>query len=480
MFRSLGSSIATLAVVIVAGFMLIFISKGSSDIAFHRVAMAGDQRNAEVLAAHAKKIKEEYEVASYEYDDPGMEEGDEPEAMVAGGGPKVVLWISIPGFRTDYIEKSETPFFDRMTGDGADTDELNPNFPCLTYPAHAALATGTTADNHGIPLDVFRDESGNVIDRPMDGAHLRAEPIWTTATRQGIRTLVHDWPLSQNQSGEHAAAFFHTDYDPQLTDQQRLDALWQAWSNDQDENKLRLLMIRLNGIMDAAMEHGPREDGTYAAVSATDQALADFFKKVEDNFESLMPPDGSLSVIVTTDHGLADLEKNINLPQLLTEDLTKNLEIVAHDGVGHLFFKDLPENAGQRELVINNLDDELRKRTYFRTLKAEDLPGTWNYNIEGRTGDRILVLQPKYAFTDETGSEPVFEPSEGPGRFAGFGFPVESSSRMKGQAIIWGYPESPASGSLGTIDFLPFHATVCKLLGIQPAETASKDALRVD
>ena len=74
------------------------------------------------------------------------------------------MWISIPGFRTDYIEKSETPFFDRMTLDGADTDELNPNFPCLTYPAHASLATGTTADNHGIPLDVFRNENGDVID----------------------------------------------------------------------------------------------------------------------------------------------------------------------------------------------------------------------------------------------------------------------------------------------------------------------------
>ena len=192
------------------------------------------------------------------------------------------------------------------------------------------------------------------------------------------------------------------------------------------------------------------------------------------------PPSGGLAVIVTTDHGLADLEKNINLEQLLTEDLTKNLDIVALDGVGHLFFKDMPATEGEKKLLISKIDGELRKRTYFRTLTPEDMPGSWNYNVEGRIGDRVLVLQPKYAFTSHTAAEPVFEPGEGPGLFAGFGFPVESSSRMKGQAIIWGYPESPATGSMGAIDLTPFHATVCKLLGIQPAEGASTEALSVD
>src|SRR5438045_4017685 len=30
---------------------------------------------------------------------------------------------------------------------------------------------------------------------------LQAEPIWLTAKRQGVRTLVHDWPLSHAQRG---------------------------------------------------------------------------------------------------------------------------------------------------------------------------------------------------------------------------------------------------------------------------------------
>lgn len=228
------------------------------------------------------------------------------------------------------------------------------------------------------------------------------------------------------------------------------------------------------------MKNGPREAGTYKAVTELDALLSDFFKKVEENWATLAPEKGGLAVVLTTDHGLVDLDKNINLPQLLGEDLTKNIDIVAHDAVAHLYFKDLPENAGQAKIVTDNLDGELRKRIYFRTLTREELPADWSYSAEGRIGDRILVLKNGYAFTDATASEPVFDPGEGPGMFGGFGYPVETSVRMSGQAIIWGYPESPATGDLGEINFQKFHATVCKLLDIKPADGAVTETLPVD
>lgn len=474
MFRSLASSLITLIIVILAGLMLLFVTKGSADLQFSRVAMDGDRETSVVVAEWMDKNRPKPEAG------PVMDEPVEDEPMVvAGDGPKVVLWISIPGFRGDYIENSDTPFFDRMLDEGASTTKLRPNFPCLTFPAHTSLATGTLVEKHGVPLNIFRTEAGEIVDHPLDQSLMRSEPIWTTATRQGIRTLVHDWPLSQKQ-GENPAAHFLDSYDPALTDQQRLDALWQAWSNDKDEKKLRLLMVRLNGLLDAGMKNGPRESGTYKAVGELDTMLGDFFKKVEENWPTLAPEKGGLAVVLTTDHGLVDLDKNINLPQLLGEELIKNLDIVAHDAVGHLFFKDLPENEGQAKIVIDNLDGELKKRIYFRTLTREELPPDWAYNADGRTGDRVLVLKNGYAFTDATASEPVFDPGEGPGLFGGFGYPVETSIRMSGQSIIWGYPSSPATGDLGEINFEKFHATVCKLLGIEPAEGAVTETLPVD
>lgn len=474
MFRSLASSLITLVIVILSGILLLFVTKGSADLSFKRVAMEGDRATSVVLAEYmeANRPPEATEVV--------MNEPDDEPAVVVGDGPKVVLWLSIPGFRGDYIENADTPFFDRMISEGAGTNKLRPNFPCLTFPAHASLATGTLVDKHGIPLNKFRTESGETVDHPLDQSLLRAEPIWTTATRQGIRTLVHDWPLSQKQSGDHVTAHLLPDYDPALTDQQRLDALWEAWSNDKGESKLRLLMVRLNGLLEAGMKNGPREAGTYKAVAELDTLLGDFFKKVEENWATLAPEKGGLALVLTTDHGLVDLDKNINLSQLLGENLMKNLDVVAHDAVAHLYFKDLPENAGQAKIITDNLDGELRKRIYFRTLTREELPADWSYAAEGRIGDRVLVLKNGYAFTEATASEPVFDPGEGPGLFGGFGYPVETSVRMSGQAIIWGYPESPATGDLGEINFQKFHATVCKLLDIQPADGAVTETLPVD
>ncbi|MCB1236867.1 MAG: alkaline phosphatase family protein, partial [Verrucomicrobiae bacterium] len=234
-----------------------------------------------------------------------------------------------------------------------------------------------------------------------------------------------------------------------------------------------------NGLSDAALANGPKEDGTLKAVSALDAALGEFFKKIEEKWTEIGPPDGNLGVILTTDHGMVSLEKNINLRQLLGEDLGKHLDIVAHDAIGHLYFKDMPENEGQKTLLIKQLDDELKKRIYFRTLKPEELPADWGYNVPGRIGDRVLVLKTGYAFTDHEAAEPVFDPSE-TSTFSAFGFPVEDSIRMSGQAIIWGWPNSPASGDLGEIGSQSFHATVCKMLGIQPAAGAVTDTLPVN
>lgn len=487
MNRALVSPLITLFVVILSGMLLLFVVKGSSDLGFERATLANDQNTAALLAAYTKEFQKKSLMVDADTEDgiPMRENGDDPatkpEPEEKGGGQKVVLWISMPGFRGDYLgDKSETPFFDKMVNDGGSTDKLRPNFPCMDFPGHVSLATGTLVDKHGIPLDKFRTETGEIADHPLDQTLMRAEPIWTTATRQGIRVLVHDWPMSQKQPAQNAVAYSLPSYDPALTDQQRLDALYNTWSNDKDANKLRLLMVRLNGVLDGGMKAGPRKPDAFKGVEEMDKLLGDFFKKVEDNWAILAPPKAELAVIISSNHGLVDLDKNINLPLLLGEELTKHIDIFAHDAVAHLYYKGLPENEGQKKIIVDNLDAELKKRIYFRTLTREELEPAWAYGAPDRIGDRVLVLKAGYAFTDATGKEPVFDPGEGPKKFGGFGYPVELSIRMSGQAIIWGFPKSPASGDLGEINFQKFHATVAKLLGIKPADGAVTETLPVD
>ncbi|HRQ87767.1 MAG TPA: alkaline phosphatase family protein [Bacteroidia bacterium] len=479
MFRSLASSLITLLAILIFALMLLFFWSGSENVQFARNTFEGDrstqaildeQRRAELQAGLAAKSET-----------PQMVEEETPQPSTGSGeGAAVVVWISIPGFRGDYLEKSETTFLKKLAEEGAATNKMRPSFPCLTFPAHATMATGTTPDKHGIVADRIRTAAGEVQDSPTDSALLLAEPIWTTATRQGVKTLVHDWPLSQNQTGEHKAAYFLDAYDPESTDEVRLNKAleqWRADSKDAGDNKLRLVMLRLDDIFRQGRIHGPRASDTFAAVGATDKLLQTFFDTVRAEWSTLAPRDANLVVLVTTDHGLAELDKNVNIEHLLGPEMMANAEIVAHDAIANLFFKGLPENEGEKKIFIGKFDNELSKRIYFRTLKKEDLPENWAYLNPERTGDRVLVLKTGYSFADQKASEPVFAPSEGPGYSGAFGYPVEESIRMSGQIFIAGFPNSPVSGALDEVKQPTFHATVCKLLGIEPAPGAATETL---
>ena len=327
------------------------------------------------------------------------------------------MWISIPGFRGDYVEKAPAAFLQNLADEGSQTTRMRPNFPPVTYSGHITLATGVAPNVHGIPSDVFR-VGDSIVERPMDPSILQAEPIWQTATRQGIPTLVHDWPLSQNQTGPNKAAYFLTDFDEAADDQARLDRLWDAWIAHQGETKLRLLMCRLDDILKAGMKHGPRADETYGAVKKTDEVIQTFIDKVKAAWPNLRgTPDGNLVFLFTTDHGLAELDKNINLPHLLGDEIMANLDVAAHDAIAHLYFKNLPESVAEANLRKDQIDAELKKRIYFRTYKQEDFPSEWKYDSpDGRVGDRVLVLKAGFSFSKVKAEEPVFDPSEG-GRF---------------------------------------------------------------
>ena len=176
---------------------------------------------------------------------------------------------------------------------------------------------------------------------------------------------------------------------------------------------------------------------------------------------------------------MAEVEKNINIAKLLGPDMMANAEIISHDAVANLYFKALPGSEGEKKIFLSKFDSELGKRIYFRTIRKEELPPEWGYANAERTGDRVLVLKSSYAFTDVETPEAVSTPTESNGHFGAFGYPVEESSRMSGEVILTGYPKSPASGALGEVGQLSFHATVCKLLGIEPAAGAVTDTLKL-
>ncbi len=393
-------------------------------------------------------------------------------------GDNYVLWLNVSGFRGDYVEDAETPFLD-STG-GSTSDSLIPVFPTIRFPSLISQATGVLPSVHGVVGDTMRHPETKDIERyPTALAYLKAEPIWTTAKRQGMSVLVHDWPFSQEQPAEHAADVYLSEYDEGRSDEDRLNALLDAWSSHQGEQKIRLAMASLQDLNTAAREHGPKEPDTLTAVTTLDSTLKTFFEKLEAKWPELSNEGDKLYVAITTDHGSANSDKLINYGELMGK-LGDQVTYAVSDGVAHLWFKDLPEGV-DREDFEEGYDGELKKRIYWRSYAKGDYPSTWGLGKDGggMFGDRFLVLKPGYAFTTETGSEPVFDPSEAGGPFAASGYAVSDSSRMKGQAFFFRL-DGGGGSDLGEIQGTQLHSTICSLLKIQPAEGAEAKALDVE
>ena len=111
--------------------------------------------------------------------------------------------VSFDGFRYDYTDLANTPNFDRLAEEGVKADALIPVFPSLTFPNHYSIATGAYAGTHNITGNSFYDKTlrkdyslykQNTV---RDSAFYKAEPIWSTAERQGLNAVSYFWVGSE-------------------------------------------------------------------------------------------------------------------------------------------------------------------------------------------------------------------------------------------------------------------------------------------
>lgn len=110
-----------------------------------------------------------------------------------------VVLVSLDGLGTETL--TSDPVADELSrlrdlaGRGVRARGLQPHTPSTTANTHAALWTGTWGDVNGITgntMPIPPRAAHTVVERASGfrADHLRAEPVWVTAARQGIRTVV--------------------------------------------------------------------------------------------------------------------------------------------------------------------------------------------------------------------------------------------------------------------------------------------------
>ncbi len=389
-----------------------------------------------------------------------------------------VLWISIDGLRPDYVERGDTPFFDRLAESGLYTHQLVPVFPSLTFPSHISQATGVKPAEHGIVANTFFDRrSGRRHHYPGDAGLLEAEPVWLTAAQQDVRTLVYDWTLSHSQQGEVTAAYFDDAFDPGLSDADRLERVLDTWRNDEGEPPLRLLMSWIGDPDRAGHRHGPDAPEVIETVEKTDALLERIHEQAMDIYRQTHREGDSFYLLLTTDHGMSTVHTVANLQHLAAIEQLDGVELLTSGSIGHIHFTD--RQGDERASRIADAVTAADAHDFASAWRREQLPQVWNYAHPARTGDVVVVLETGYTFSRriDTATAPA-EQAGGP--LGMHGYDPRKDPNMNGFGVIWRYPEPLGGHEIERIHGLQLHATVADLLDIAPAEGAHDEAVELN
>ncbi len=392
-------------------------------------------------------------------------------------GRNVVVWISMDGFRHDYVDKANTPFFHKLMAQGLYSKQLTTITPSLTFPSHVSEATGVPASEHGIPANDFYDAATHKkYNFPSVPEMLQAEPIWLTAPRQGIRTLVYDWPFAYAFTSAVRPDYFQAQFQNALTDEQRLNRLLETWMMDQNPKPLGLFMDYIKHTDVNGHKYGPDAPETKAAIEEMDQDLSRFVNSAKAIFDQKMQPNDELYILLTTDHGMMPVTTLVNFEKLLSKKPSPTVQLVTSGPLGMIYLDQVPP-AQAAELKTSILND-LRECDFLTVYTRETLPPDWHLAHPTRVGDIVVMLKPGHSFSTRL-PLPTFPVAKVGGPLGMHGYPPSQSPEMLGFCVLWRYRHPLAGRDLGKVDVLQLHPTVAKLLGIAPSKNALAQPVQI-
>ena len=277
--------------------------------------------------------------------------------------------VSLDGFRWDYTQFYDTPFFDYMASIGVES-ALIPSFPSKTFPNHYTLATGLYPDHHGIVSNSFYDATtgerfslGNPKTK-SNGRYYGGEPIWNTVQKNGQRAAVYYWPGSDVKVQDMSPWHYH-EYDekPQLTFNERVDGIIEMLSLPAAERP-RLVMAYFEQPDANGHRFGPQSKHTRDAVMKMDRLMQTLYQRL-----IALPIGPRINFIVVSDHGMTPIteERLINISAMLPRHWVKAIE------------GNIPANIYPAEGFTDSICGVLDNVAHIRFWRKADIPARLHY-----------------------------------------------------------------------------------------------------
>lgn len=354
---------------------------------------------------------------------------------LAASSPGPAVLLSFDGLSARHFTPATMPRVWKLSQEGF-LGEGVPPFPCTTFNGHATLATGCWPGHHGIVGNSYIDPAKGYVSYSGTAQQFQREPLWVASTRSGVKTAVYHW-VGATGSWEGIRPWRMEPFAPDTQDQDALAFVDQALGDGAS-----LVMAYLSGIDTEGHLKGADSEEVKAKLLATDALVGPWL-------ERLLAQRKGIRIMLVADHGMARMEKGLNLYGLL-EDLP--VTVVAHGGSAYVYLKG-PDSGPLSEVLRR------ARQAGLKGWARNDAPAEFRLEKHPRVGHAV-VLAPMGTWLG-MGRSPEAQAAEKAGRAGAHGY-VGSSPEMRTWLVVLG----AGKGALGEIPLWNVAPTLATWLGV--------------
>ena len=337
---------------------------------------------------------------------------------------RTVLFISIDGFRYDYLYRGLTPNLLHLMNNGV-YSELQPSFPSSTFANHYTLVTGLHPEKHGIIDNRFYDPEFNQTFDYKKPISLQekwwlAEPIWQTVEKANKSSYVYMYPGCDVNRTVKPSTYIPFSQDV-VFDTKINDILHQL-----SKNRPKFMALYTPEVDQSGHKNGPDSSETNTVLSLIDNGIG---KLIDGIRESSLQD--FVDVVVVSDHGMMNLRPDAFIDYTkwpgIIDNKKSNIKI-SDQGIVWGAYVDTADAL--HDMYLNLKNTSFHDKT-FNVYLREETPEHLSYSDSLRIPPLIALPNAGYYIADnqwsirgQHGYDPMLE--EMTAMFIGYGPSFES------------------------------------------------------
>lgn len=317
----------------------------------------------------------------------------------------VVVLLSIDGFAYEYLHKHKPPNMLALSTVGVQA-KLAPVYPSKTFPNHLSIITGKYPIQHGITNNAFYSPELGKHYRlgagKKDAAWLKADPLWTVAEQQGLKTAVYFWPESEALGKQPT---YNIPFNTKDSNQKRFDQILQ-WLALPSEQRPRFIVSYFSSVDSAGHTYGPNSNEVAQSIKEIDALIGKFIAKLSSDVSE------DITLILVSDHGMMEKDRNKLIKPSMIFDTsiqnlikTKAITVAKNDTQLFLYFtQSLIKNKEPLHVIsrLNATAEKLQNKSLYHIYSKGNYPKHWQLNTNNTlVPDIIIEALPPATFIKE-------------------------------------------------------------------------------